>query len=146
MPSGSWVELARALQNEFPHAAHVRLGRPQMSDRDADREAAAKARVRDEDVAAAVDAVDDALVGRIEFGVRECALPRLPPETDYAQRRRREPLEVRVGVDPRGELACKADVLGEPRADRLRAEGEPRADRLRAVRAQDHPQFQRSKT
>src|ERR1051325_8565750 len=116
MPSTSWVELTRALQQKVPHVAHMRRRRAQVADRHANRQSTALPRVRDEDVARFIDEIDQPLVCRVELGLREWNAAGIPAETDDTQRNRREPLEIGMRVDPRRELGGEADVFRQPLA------------------------------
>src|SRR5947199_8367216 len=98
------------------------LGRSQVADRDADGKRPAQTRVREEHVAGAVDEIDETLVCGIELRVRERHIGWLPPEADDAERDGRKPFEIRMRVDPRGELPREIDVRGEDFTNAARAD------------------------
>src|SRR5947208_7564301 len=60
-------------------------------------------------------------------------VPRPRPETDDAERRRREPLEIRVAVHPRGKLLGEAHMPGKRPSQLFGAE-----------MAEDHPELERT--
>src|SRR5436190_6819186 len=119
--------------DELPDTRDMPIGRLEMTDGDAKRQASPQPRVRDEDVAAAIHELHNTFVHRVELSIGEFRGPRPPTETDDTERHRREPFEIGIRVHPRREILREPHVSGE----RL-------ADLLRAIRPQNHPQLQRS--
>src|SRR5262245_3258559 len=87
------AELVRSRAQELPCAAHVRFGGVEVADRESQDVAAVQARVRNEDLAARVDRVEQSLVESI---VTRC------DEADDAEGYRCDALEVVALIDPRG--------------------------------------------
>ena len=123
------------LLKKLPCPANVLLGRAQMADRNSDRDSAAQARVRQEDLARLVHEINELLVCRIQGGVGRQRRCRFPSEADDAERNRGEAFEVGVRIDPACEHLRQSDMLGEVLANGARAE-----------RPQHEPQFERAET
>ena len=85
----------------------ARRARPgaHVADRDPDRVAVADPGVRDEGLAAAVDALDQLGVEPLQLGLVVDALG-VAAEADRRERRRREPLPAGLGVDPAAQLGA----------------------------------------
>src|SRR4249920_3115797 len=106
-----------------------------MADGDSDRNCAAHPSTRDEYIAVAIHFVNDLLIGIVQFRVAQASSTRIPSKADHAEGDRSETFEILMGIHPSGKLLGERDVVAEDLADPLRA-----------IRAQNHPEFQRAKT
>ena len=119
---------------QLPGPPDVPFLLPRVADRDPDRVLPVELGVRQEDLAAVVDAGHQRFVVRVQLGVRQPG--GAVAEADGRERDRREPLPVRLGLDPRGELAAPAAVLADPRRHPLGAEAadqDPELERAEAA-------------
>jgi hypothetical protein len=102
--------------------------RPDIPDRKADREPTVEPGVREEDLAGGVHGRQEPLVRPIEEGpnlglsLAGGQLGRAPAQADSGERHWRQALEVRLGVDRRGQVGGQPAVGVDPLAQPLEAE------------------------
>src|SRR5687768_238718 len=116
---------------QFPRARDVTLGRAQMSDRETQRETPVQDRVRQKNLAGAVHRTEQSVVQRVELDLAHGPVAGPSAEADDAERYRREPLEIGIGVHPLAEQLRETDVLRERGPDALGSK-----------MTKNHPKFQ----
>src|SRR5262245_42597365 len=88
-----------------------------MADRDTDDERAVDARVRQKHLARCVHRIEKALVEEVEFGRSKLHGARVCAEAHDAKRHGREPFEISVLINARGEFMSETNVLREDAAE-----------------------------
>src|SRR5260221_664948 len=73
------------LHQQIPRPTDMSFGRLEVTDRDAQRQALAQARVRQEHVTVVVDLIDEPLVGGVQLSGGQVSCGRVPPEADDAE-------------------------------------------------------------